>query len=252
MQHDEDAARQIDLWERWAAAMPDLYPDRDPTLIVDFLAERRSPYLDLGAGSGRIAIPLARRGLDVTALEIAPALVARLREQVGEAPGLQVVAADMAEFSLPSRFGCVLAVRSSFFHLGTMERQIRCLETIARHLDDEGTLVLDCFVPDLELLRTGERVQMTGWSGDGVEIRACSADLVTQRMIYRELRLKDGAAPRVLPVEQRFCWPSELDAMARAAGLRLQERWADYSRTPFTAASKRHVSVYGRRALVTE
>lgn len=246
-EYDTDAARQVELWERWAALIPDLYPDRDPSAIVEFLASQPGPHLDLGAGSGRIAVPLAERGCDVTAVEVAPAFVGRLRDQAGAVPRLQAVEGDMASLALEKRFGSVFAVRSTFFQLGTVDRQIGCLEAVASHLAEGGRLILDCFVPDLELLRTGGCVQMTGWSGDGVEIRACSADQVTQRMVYRELRIKDGAVPRVLPVEQRFCWPSELDAMAYAAGLVLQDRWGDWAGAPFTAGSRRHVSVYSQR-----
>ena len=193
-----------------------------------------------------MALPLAQKGADVTALELAPSLARRIRERSAGVDTLSVVEADMADFTIGERFGCIFSVRSSFFHLGTVERQIRCIRSAADHLRDEGLLVLDCFVPDLELLRLGSRVQMSEWSADGVVLRAIVGDRVTQKMTYREVRLLSGAVPQVLPAEQRFCWPSEMDVMAMAAGLELVERHADYRGTAFAATSPRHVSVYRR------
>jgi len=249
MVDDPDAQRQASLWDRWSASVPHLYPDSDPSAIVEFLADMadNGAALELGAGDGRVAIPLARTGIPVTALEISSGLASQLREAAG-ALDLNVVEADMAAFQLPRQFRIVYAVRSTFFHLGTQERQVRCLQISEQHLAPGGLLVLDCFVPDLHLLQRQSEVTLNGYADDAVELRACSVDPVEQRIVYREIRLTSNAPTRVLPVEQRFCWPSELDLMARYAGLELQSRTADFIGTAFSSACRRHVSVYRRQA----
>lgn len=248
MADDPDALRQQSLWERWSASVPELYPDSDPSFIVEFLAglADAESVLELGAGNGRVAVPLARTGLRVVCLEISNGLAKHLR---AAAVGLdiEVFEADMAAFELARRFKVVYSVRSTFFQLGSQDRQIRCLQVAERHLAPEGRLVLDCFVPDLQLLQRGSEVTLQGCSDDAVELRACSVDSVEQRISYREIRLASSAPTRVLPVEQRYCWPSELDLMARLAGLELESRAADFRGAVFSSTCRRHVSVYRRR-----
>jgi SAM-dependent methyltransferase len=245
MAHQADARRQAALWDRWAASMPQLYPDRDPSAIVDFLDSFGSgSALELGAGDGRVAAPLARRGRPVVALEISEGFIGPLSEHAAAVQGLSLVHGDMAKFDLGCAFEIIYSVRSTFFQLGSQTRQVDCLACIARHLAPGGVVVLDCFVPDLDLLRAGQSVQLKATDDDSVDIRACEVDVVAQTMTYREISLRDGALPRVLPVEQRYCWPSELDALARVAGLQLARRDADFEGTAFTARSRRHVSIY--------
>lgn len=246
---DPDAERQADLWDRWSRSVPHLYPDRDPSRIVEFLAELvgSGVALELGAGDGRVAIPLARTGASVVGLEIASGLASKMHKaSVGL--DLTVAEADMAEFSLAQSPDLIYCIRSTFFHLGTQERQLRCLELCARQLASDGLLVLDCFVPDLHLLQRQSEVTVSGYADDTVELRACSVEPIEQRIVYREIRLATGAPVSVLPVEQRFCWPAELDLMARCAGFELRSRFANFEREEFTPGCTRHVSVYGRRS----
>ena len=161
---------------------------------------------------------------------------------------LTVIEADMAGFSLQEDLDLAYCVRSTFFHLGTQERQLRCLKLCAQHLAPDGLLVLDCFVPDLHLLQRESEVTVSGYTDDSVELRACSVEPIEQRIIYREIRLTADAPVRVLPVEQRFCWPAELDLMAGCAGFELQSRFGSFEGMSFSSSCNRHVSVYAKRA----
>jgi SAM-dependent methyltransferase len=249
MAADPDAQRQALLWNRWSESVPHLYPDSDPSAIVEFLKGLADggAALELGAGDGRVAVPLARAGVPVVGLEISSGLASQLRN-AASGLDLEVVEADMAAFDLPRQFRIVYAVRSTFFHLGTQDRQITCLQISERHLTPGGRLILDCFVPDLHLLERGSEVTLDGYDDDAVELRACDVDPVEQRIVYREIRLASNAPTRILPVEQRFCWPSELDLMARYAGFELHSRTGDFCGAAFSAACHRHVSVYRRQA----
>jgi SAM-dependent methyltransferase len=245
MAADPDAALQAGLWDKWAAAMPELYPDRDPSLIVEFLSAfgPGESALELGAGTGRVALPLSRRSRRVVCIEISGGLADQLEEARGDLD-VHVLRTDMAAFDARERFALVYCVRSTFFHLGTQERQIEALQCARTHLAPHGRLVLDCFVPDLNLLQRRSEVTLNGWSDDCADLRACTVDTVSQRVTYREIRLCAGVPPRVLPVEQRYCWPAELDVMARLAGLELEDRYGDFAGSVFTDHSRRHVSVY--------
>lgn len=249
MPSDPDAARQAALWDRWSQSVPRLYPDRDPSRIVHFLGDLvgSGVALELGAGDGRVAIPLTRTGASVMGLEISSGLAGKMRAaSVGL--DLTVVEADMAEFSLQRSLDLAYCVRSTFFHLGTQERQLQCLKLCAQHLAPDGLLVLDCFVPDLQLLQRGSEVTVSGYTDDSVELRACSVEPVEQRIVYREIRLTADAPVSVLPAEQRFCWPSELDLMAHCAGFVLRSRFGDFEGLSFSSTCDRHVSVYAKRA----
>ena len=237
-----DASRQAELWDAWAHQHRDLYPDKDPAPAVDFLSAlcgSGATALELGAGSGRVASPLARRGVRVSALEISAVLAQRMREQ---SPQLHVVEADMADFSLGS-YDLIYAVHSSFFHLTEQSRQVDCMMRVREHLAPGGAFVLSCYVPDPESILREKNLQLTTWSGDAVVLRATTVDRNAQQIQYREVEL-GAAGSAVLAAEQRYCWPAELDLMARLAGLALSDRCEDFSGARFDNESRRHVSVY--------
>lgn len=245
MSQHPDAERQAQLWDRWAEQLPDLYDDRDPMPAVDFLSSRfptGSGALELGAGSGRVTVPLAARGFQVTALEVSPLLADRLRARATD--GVTVVEGDMASFHL-GRFSFVYCVHSSFFQVTEQSRQVECMRRVREHLTAGGSFVLSCYVPDRDLLAKDRNLTLSAISGSSVEIRATEVQYNSQKIAYRELTFAEGQV-RVLPVEQRFCWPSELDLMAQLAGLRLRARFEDYSGKAFTEDSRRHVSIYER------
>ena len=234
--------------DRWAAVYDEEHAFLDPTPAVDLLARlaRGGRVLELGIGTGRVAIPLLRRGVEVHGIESSQAMVARLREKLaGEE--LPVVLGDMAEVRVDGAYTLVFAAFNTFFTLLEQDRQVTCFANVARALAPEGAFVLECAVPDpthFEL--DGQLVRLWGVDSDGVRLEAAIHDTLNQRVTSQHLLLgADGT--RLLPVTYRYVWPSELDLMASMAGLRLRDRWSSWRGHPFTGSSRSHVSVYERR-----
>lgn len=230
----------------WADEYDDLYAGLDPTAAVDTLVElaRGGRVLEFGIGTGRIALPLVERGVDVTGLDASPEMVAKLREHPrgGDIP---VHVGDFAETRVDGEFAVVCLAFNTLFALPGQEAQIACFRNAARHLAAGGVFAIDAFVPDLGRFRLGQSLVANRVSADGVDIDATRHDPVEQRVRGTMVRLSE-AGIRLLPVTVRYAWPSELDLMARLAGLRLRSRWEWWDQKPFTASSGRHVSVYER------
>ena len=240
---ESSARRQADHWDQWAQVFPDLYRDRDPDTAVQFLrsACNGPNALELGAGSGRICVPLAATGLAVTAVEVSPRLCERIAEQRNNLD-LAVVQADMAAYR-GGPFSLIYAVHSTFFHLTSQDEQVACLANAANQLTSGGSIVLSCFIPSAEILGGRHHLELSGLGPSSIDIRATEIDTALQLITYREVNLSSEGT-RVLPVEQRWAWPSEIDLMARLAGLRLQERYGGFDRRPFDATCSSHVSVF--------
>lgn len=215
--------------------------------IADSLAALagRGPVLELGIGTGRIALPLAGRGLAVHGIDASPAMVAKLRAKPGGAH-IPVSMADFGAVPVPGRFTLIFVVFNTFFGLPTQEAQVRCFAAVSEHLTDDGVFVLEAFVPDVTRFDRGQRIGVTDM-GASLTVEASLHDPVAQRVRSRQVVLSE-AGTRIYPVEIRYAWPAELDLMARLAGLELRERWAGWDRAPFTAASGTHISVYARPA----
>ncbi|MCI0545889.1 MAG: class I SAM-dependent methyltransferase [Candidatus Rokubacteria bacterium] len=203
----------------------------------------RGPVLELGIGTGRIALPLAARGLAVHGIDASPAMVAELRAKPG-GDRIPVTMGDFGEVPAPGRFTLIFVVFNTFFGLPTQEAQVRCFASVSEHLTDDGVFVLEAFVPDVARFDRGQRLGVTHLGAD-LTLEASLHDPVAQRVRSRQVVLSE-AGTRIYPVEIRYAWPAELDLMARLAGLELRERWAGWDRTPFTAASATHVSLYAR------
>jgi SAM-dependent methyltransferase len=232
--------RIADVYDRWAGV------PADTEQTVAFLAARAGggPVLELGVGTGRVALPLAARGLDVHGIDASPAMVARLRAKPGGA-ALPVHQGDFADVGVRGRYALVFVVFNTFFALLTQDDQIRCLTNVAARLRPGGRFVLEAFVPDLARFDRGQRVSVTDIGADSVRLDVSRHDPVSQRVSSQHLVLDEGGA-RLYPVQLRYAWPSELDLMARLAGLELLERWGGWQGEPFTAASALHVSVWVR------
>jgi SAM-dependent methyltransferase len=229
--------------DRWASAYEDLTAGPDPASAVEFLAGLASPgarVLELAIGGGRVALPLARRGLQVEGVEASQAVVQRLRAAPG-GESLPVVVADMADVPVPGPFGLVYVVWNSLFNLPSQARQVDCFRNVARVLGPDGAFVLECFVPDPAQFDRG--VETTEVTEDSATVTLTRHDPVAQRIVKQHVTV-NAQGIRLLPVALRYCWPSELDLMAQLAGLRLRERHGDWSRTPFHASSRGHISVY--------
>jgi len=203
------------------------------------------PALELAIGTGRIALPLAARGVQVDGIDLSPAMVARLRAKPG-GDQIAVTMGDFAEVPVPGAYRLIFVVFNTLFNLLTQDDQVRCFENVAAHLTDDGSFVVEAFVPTfLTRLRTDQYVDAEAIGVDQVRLDVGRHDPVTQRLNESHVVLSSEGV-RLYPIVTRYAWPSELDLMARIAGLRLKDRWAGWNQEPFTAASSTHVSVYGR------
>lgn len=202
------------------------------------------PALELGIGTGRVALPLAARGVEVCGVDASQRMIDVLRSKSGGGD-VDVVVGDFADFDLGRRFALVYVVFNTFFALTSQDDQIRCFECVARHLDDGGRFVLEVFVPDLARFDRHQRVGVDRVTLHEVELEISRHDPVHQRVSSQRVVVGEHGA-RLYPVFVRYAYPSELDLMARLAGLTLEHRWADWRRAPFTSDSAHHVSVYVR------
>ena len=222
-------------------------PRGDEAAAVAFLehAARGGPALELAIGTGRIALPLAARGIRVDGIDLSPAMVARLRAKEG-GDRIAVTIGDFADVAVEGTYRLIDVVFNTFFNLLTQDDQVRCFENAAAHLADDGVFVVEAFVPAfLTRLRDNQYVDAEAIGVNEVQLDVARHDLVAQRLEESHVTLS-AEGIRVNPIVSRYAWPSELDLMARIAGLRLRKRWGGWSGEPFVAESKLHVSVYGR------
>jgi len=203
------------------------------------------PALELAVGAGRIALPLAARGIRVDGVDISPAMVAQLRAKPG-GDQLAVTIGDFADVPVPGAYRLIYVVWNTLFNLLTQDDQVRCFENVAAHLTDDGSFVIEAALPgSLHRLRDHQYVDAEAVEMDEVRLDVARHDPVRQLLEESHVSLsREGV--RVYPIVTRYAWPSELDLMARIAGLRLKERWAGWNREPYTATSSNLVSVYGR------
>jgi Methyltransferase domain len=221
----------------------------DPAVLgptVDFLAELAGdrPALELAIGTGRVALPLMERGVSVAGIELSAAMVEQLRQKPG-ADRIDVAVGDMASARVEGEFGLVYLVFNTIKNLLTQDEQVACFRNAATHLGPGGSFVVEVLVPILQRLPPGE-VYRT-FHHDEQHLGFDEYDVVTQRM-YSHHYTFDGTRFQRNSIPFRYVWPSELDLMARLAGLTLRERWGDWDRRPFTSESASHVSVWEKPA----
>jgi SAM-dependent methyltransferase len=210
--------------------------------VVDFLHPLvGGGALELAIGTGRIALPLAERGVRVAGIDLSPDMVAQLREKPG-GEAIPVTIGDMTTTRVDGTFSLAYVVYNSIFNLRTQERQVACFENVAAHLEPGGTFVVEIMVPELQRLPRGDRFLLFDAAPDHVGFD--EFDLVTQGLTSHHYDPERGTYSTF---PGRYIWPSELDLMGRIAGLSLRERWADWDRSPFTAESTKHVSVWEKR-----
>ena len=230
---DDDAAERHDI-------------RGDEAEAVEFLAglAGSGPVLELGIGTGRLALPLAARGLCVDGIDLSPPMVDRLRRKPG-GDQLSVIIGDFADVGVPGLYSLVFVAWNSLFNLLTQEDQIRCFDNVAAHLTKEGLFVVEAFTPTfLFRMPNDEEVSVEAIEVDAVRIGVLRHDPALQSLEQSHVSLSEEGVS-LNPVVQRYAWPSELDLMARVAGLRLKERRGGWSGEPFNAKSASHVSVYG-------
>ena len=212
----------------------------DPT--VDFLADLADDgtALELGIGTGRVALPLSRRGVHVHGIEISPPMVEQLRAKPG-ANEIGVTIGDFATTKVDDTFDLAYLVYNTVTNLTTQDEQVECFRNTAAHLEPGGCFVIEVFVPILQRLPPGEVFRTFHRSADRLSFD--EYDVVTQVLYSHHYRF-DGDRYELFSAPFRYVWPSELDLMARLAGMRLRERWGDWTRKPFTSESTSHISVW--------
>jgi SAM-dependent methyltransferase len=217
----------------------------DPAVVepaVDFLVELTGDgrALELGIGTGRLALALAQRGVPVHGIELSRAMAARLHAKPGS-EGIGVTIGDFATTTVDGEFSVVYLVRNTIMNLTTQEAQVACFRNVAAHLEPGGCFVIEVLVPGLQRLPPGQTIQdfhlsETKWGLDEI-------DVATQGLISHHFTFRDGEITR-RSIPFRYVWPAELDLMAQLAGMSLRERWSTWTREAFTNESREHISVW--------
>jgi len=240
---EEDPARYGQVW---AAVYDEVHSHMDPADAVDLLHELAAggPALELGIGTGRIALPLAARGTEVHGIDASEAMIRQLRAKPGGA-AIPVTLGDFTGVAVDGSYALIFVVFSTIFGLPTQDAQVACFRNAAARLRPGGALVVETFVPDIARYDRHQRAHVQRIEANRVEVSLTRHDPVTQRITSQHVTLTDGGV-RLLPVEVRYAWPSELDLMAQLAGLRLRHRYGDWRCGAFTATSPNHISIYDR------
>jgi SAM-dependent methyltransferase len=197
--------------------------------------------LEFAIGTGRVAIPLAERGVPVTGIELSGPMIGQLRAKAGAA-AIPVIAGDMATATAPGAYTLVYLVYNTISNLLTQDEQVACFRNAARHLVPGGRFVIELWVPELRKLPPGQ--QATVFAAEPGYIGLDTYDVLRQRVVSHHFSFGAGEQARVFRSPHRYIWPSELDLMARLAGFELEARHADWAGAEFTAESRSHVSVY--------
>ncbi|HEY8839616.1 MAG TPA: class I SAM-dependent methyltransferase [Candidatus Dormibacteraeota bacterium] len=234
----------FDDWiaERYQILWPELY---EPDLLdaaVDFLADIAGPgpVLEFGIGTGRLALPLSRRGIRVAGIELSRAMATQLQLQEG-ASDIDVIVGDFATAQVGETFTLVYLVRNTITNLTTQEEQVECFRNAALHLKPGGLFVIENYIPELRRLPPGEKMQV--FKATPTHIGVEEYDVVNQVGISHHWWIIEDHL-KTLSSSHRYVWPSELDLMARLAGMTLRERWSDWRRGPLTSESRSHISVW--------
>jgi SAM-dependent methyltransferase len=223
-------------------ALHEQLPSAEPAARLLAELARGGLALELGIGTGRIALPLAAQGVEVHGIDASTAMVEMLRGKPGGAQ-IPVTIGDFGDVGVEGRYALIFVVFNTFFGLLTQEDQIRCFARVAAHLAPGGHFLIEAFVPDLTRFDRGQRVETIGLGLDHARFDFARVDPAAQRVEAQHVVITEEGV-RLYPVRLRYAWPSELDLMARLAGLRLEDRWGGWRREPFTGASQFHVSVY--------
>jgi len=242
---DEDGYFGEEVAARYDESSAEMF---DPAVVepaVDFLAKlaRDGRALELGIGTGRVALPPAARGVPVHGIELSKAMVARLRAKPG-GEEIGVTIGDFATVTAEGTFSLAYLVFNTIGNLTTQEAQAACFRNVARHLEPGGRFVIEVGVPELQRLPPDEAFHVfdasaTHWGID-------EYDVANQGLVSHHFSLIDGRW-QLLSMPFRYVWPSELDLMAELAGMTLRERWSDWHRAPFTSESGKHISVWEKR-----
>lgn len=217
----------------------------DPDVVgptVDFLAELAGGgrALELGVGTGRIALPLTARGVEVHGIDLSKAMVTRLRAKPG-GEGIGVTIGDFATAKVEGTFRIAYLIFNTIMNLTSQAAQVACFRNVAEHLEPGGCFVIEVGIPDLQRLPPGERFVV--FEGSDAHWGIDEYDVANQGLVSHHFWIIDGTVEKS-STPFRYVWPAELDLMAELAGMHLRERWAGWRREPFTSDSRQHVSVW--------
>jgi len=210
---------------------------------VDRLAElaEGGRVLEFAIGTGRVAVPLAARGVSVTGIELSPHMIEQLRAKADETT-IPVIVGDMAKAVAPGKYSLVYLVYNTISNLLSQEEQVSCFRNAFRHLNSGGRFVIELWVPELRKLPPGQ--QATVWHCERGYIGLDTYDILNQQAVSHHFRFDDSGSARLWRSSHRYIWPAELDLMGQLAGFELESRHADWTGSEFTAESQSHVSVY--------
>jgi SAM-dependent methyltransferase len=232
--------------ERYDESAADMFAPAVVDPVVDLLADLagRGAALELGIGTGRIALPLTQRGVRVHGIDLSTAMVARLRAKPG-AEDIGVTIGDFATTTVEGTFSLAYLVFNTIVNLTTQDEQVACFQNVAAHLEPGGCFVIEVGVPGLQRLPPGETFR--AFNVSATRLGFDEYDVVSQGLISHHYWIIDGKVD-VRSIPFRYVWPSELDLMARLAGMTLRERWSGWKGEPFTSDSTKHVSVWEKTA----
>ena len=226
----------------YEAKWPNLFEPAMVDPVVSFLADLAGDgaALELGIGTGRIALPLSRRGVRVHGIDLSPDMVAQLQVKPG-ADNIGVTIGDFATTRVDGTFTLAYLVRNTIENLTTQEEQVECFGNVAAHLDPGGCFVIEVEIPALQRLPPGETVR--AFTVTPAHLGFDEYDVAAQGLVSHHYWVADGQL-ETMSAPFRYVWPSELDLMARLAGMTLRERWSGWKREPFTSESSSHISVW--------
>ncbi len=232
--------------KRYDESAADMFEPAVVEPVVDVLADLagHGAALELGIGTGRIALPLTQRGVRVHGIDLSTAMVARLRTKPG-AEDISVTIGDFATTTVEGKFSVAYLVFNTIMNLTTQDEQIACFQNVAAHLEPGGCFVIEVGIPALQRLPPGETVR--AFNVSATRLGFDEYDVASQGLISHHYSVIDGKLD-VVSMPFRYVWPSELDLMARLAGMTLRERWGGWKREPFTNDSTKHVSVWEKTA----
>lgn len=240
--------RQDEIWDaetarRYDSSDPEMFAPEVLGPTVDRLVELAGSgrALEFAIGTGRVAVPLAERGVPVTGIELSGSMIEQLRAKVDEAT-IAVVAGDMATTRVPGEFSLVYLVYNTIANLLTQAEQVACFRNAARHLAPGGRFVIELWVPDLRRMPPGQ--PGTVMRSEPGYLLVDTYDVLDQQVVSHHFHFGDGRGSELFRTPHRYIWPAELDLMAQLAGFTLESRRADWIATEFTADSPSHVSVY--------
>jgi len=231
--------------ERIAGVYDQWYADFEPATINTLVAlAAGGNALELGIGTGRIALPLLKLGVQVSGIDASEAMIARLHAKP-DGKKILVTMGNFADVAVQGKYSLVYVVFNTIFSLLTQEEQIRCFQNVADHLTPDGVFVIEAFVPDMTRFVADQAIRVVRIEDHTVQMDVSQHEPDKQLITSQHMLLTEKGN-EFFPVRIRYIWPSEMDLMARLSGLQLKERWSDWEKNEFTSDAGKHISVYAR------